>query len=229
MSQNARKHAIATSVVAVCILVIVPLSAQVPAQTPQSVVTPVQVVNTPNVTVANTPAVTLQPGASVNVTNPPDNQGNPIPLATLEAIQVYGSNCGFLFLGSDEGGCAFSAIPDGKQLVVQEFDAGGSLEAGNRPILLALNNTITQSNYFPYTFMASSGGFDYLATHQETRLYVAPGMTPACDVHLAQTSNSGAYRCDISGFLVDVPSGQEGITSPHQKARLPLFYHAPAR
>jgi len=163
----------------------------------------VNVANTPSVNVANTPTVTLSGGASVNVTSPLDGSGNPIPIATLEAVQVYGAACAFPFSGAQSGHCEFTPIPQGKQLVIQEFDARGQVEAGNRPYEIYLYNTITVANLFPYTFMLSDSGFDYLATHQETRVYVSPGATPVCDVELLHTSNGG-YHCDISGFLVDV-------------------------
>ena len=88
------------------------------AQGTTTVAGTVNVGNTPNVNVANTPTVTLSSGGSVAVTNPPDNQGNPTPLATLEAVQIYGSHCVVSFDGSDSGACTFTSVPYGKQLVV---------------------------------------------------------------------------------------------------------------
>ena len=64
----------------------------------------VTVANTPSVNVANTPTVMLESGASVNVTSPLDGQSNPRPLATLEAVQVYGITCGIGFSGSNRTG-----------------------------------------------------------------------------------------------------------------------------
>jgi hypothetical protein len=178
----------------------------------------VSVTNTPSVSVTNTPSVTLEAGASVAVTNLPDSQGNPTPVATLEAVQPYASECDIFFSGSFEGGCNFTALPEGKQLVVQEFDAEGFIPAGNRPTDVELVYTMAGANFFPSTFMVSVGGFDFLASHQETRLYVAQGMTPQCYVELAQNSSVGGYICNISGFLVDVPSGQQPITVQHAKS-----------
>ena len=226
MTPNLRKWMIALSLFAACTLIAVPAIAQskpAPGPPPQNVVVvngagqpvptaaqgttnvagTVNVGNTPNVNVANTPTVTLSSGASVNVISPLDGSGNPIPIATLEAVQVYGAACAFPFSGAQSGHCEFTPIPQGKQLVIQEFDARGQVEAGNRPYEIYLYNTITVANLFPYTFMLSDSGFDYLATHQETRVYVSPGATPVCDVELLHTSNGG-YHCDISGFLVDV-------------------------
>ena len=245
MSKTARKHAVAVCVIAVCILMSVSLVAQavtqpvrvvngtgqpVPtaAQGTTTVAGTVNVGNAPNVNVANTPTVTLSSGASVNVTNPPDSQGNPIPLATLEAVQIYGSHCAVSFEGSDSGSCAFISIPYGKQLVVEEFDAFGRVETGNRPFELALAQTVTAGNYFPYTFMVNANGFDFLATHQPTRLYVLQGSRPQCFVALPANSQ-GFYGCDISGFLVDVPLAAQPITNQDPKPLLQMLPKAPGR
>jgi hypothetical protein len=245
VSKNARKHAIGVCVIAVCILMSVSLFAQaviqpvkvvngtgqpVPtaAQGTTTVAGTVNVGNAPNVNVANTPTVTLSSGASVNVTNPPDSQGNPTPLATLEAVQVYGAHCAVSFGGNDSGSCAFTPIPFGKQLVVQEFDAFGRVETGNRPFELALARTITVGNYFTYSFMVNADGFDFLATHQETRLYVLQGSTPQCFVALPANSQ-GIYSCNISGFLVDVPLGEQPITAQDPKPPSQLFPKLPSR
>lgn len=237
MSKNTRKHAIDVCVIAVCILMSVSLVAQ-------SVTQPVKVVNgtgqpvptaaqgtttvAGTVNVGNTPTVTLSSGASVTVTNPPDSQGNPTPLATLEAVQVYGSSCSISFGGSDSGGCGFTPIPYGKQLVVQEFDAFGRVETGNRPFELALARAITVGHYFPYTFMVNTNGFDFLTTHQETRLYVLQGTRPQCFVALPATSQ-GIYNCNISGFLVDVPLGAQPITAQDPKPLSQLLPKVPGR
>src|SRR5271169_3056172 len=117
MTQNAWKCVIAVSLFSACTLASVPLL----GQNPSSVVQPVQVVNTPNVNVANTPSVnvtntpnvsvantpsvnvannptvTLEAGASVNVNNPIDGEGNPTPLAVLEAVQQYQDRCTIIF------------------------------------------------------------------------------------------------------------------------------------
>lgn len=216
MSKNTTKCAIC--LVAACTL----MSALSLAQ---SVTQPVKVVNGPGqpvptaaqgtttvagtVNVGNTPTVTLANGTSVAVTNLPDSQGNPTPLATLEAVQIYGSHCTLSFDGNDSGGCAFIPIPYGKQLVVQEFDAFGRVETGNRPFEIGLARTAAGGDYFPYTFMVNTNGFDFLATHQETRLYVLQGTTPQCFVALPATSH-GLYNCNVSGFLVDVPLVEQG-------------------
>lgn len=182
----------------------------------------VNVANTPNVTISGTPTVSLAPGGSTNVTNPLDGQGNPTPLATVEAVQLYGSSCSISFNGGGGALCYFTAVPQGKQLVVQEFDAGGDVEAGNGPIALGLLNTITGSNYFPYTLTNNYFGFEYLATHQETRVYVLGGTTPACSVTLPGNSN-GQYFCNISGFLVDVPVGSSPIVAPPAQNKFPAL------
>ncbi len=232
MTVNIWKWMIALSLFATCTLVAIPAIAQgKPAPPTQNVLvvngagqpvptaaqgttnvagtvnvgnTPnVNVANTPSVNVTNTPTVNLAGGASVNVTNPLDGQSNPTPLAVLDAIQPYEDNCIIFFSGVAEGNCYFHAIPSGKRLVIQEFDAKGGIETGLKPIALNFF-TPAVGHAFTATFMASSSGFDYFATHQETRLYVAPSQTPKCFVSL--TGNSGqAYNCALSGFLVDVP------------------------
>src|ERR1700683_5203035 len=99
---------------ATCTLISVPSFGQSPLQ---SVTQPVVVVNTPNVNVANTPSVsvtntpnvtitntpsvndantpnvTLEAAASVAVTSPLDGEGNPTPLAVLDAVQPYEDSC----------------------------------------------------------------------------------------------------------------------------------------
>ena len=194
MAQNVRKSLTAACVVVVCTLIAAPLLAQVPG---------------------NKPAVMLGPGTSVNLTNPPDPQDNPTPLVTQEAFQVYESSCSINFQEKKSGDCRFTAVPDGKQLVVQEFDGRGSLEAGNRLLLIAFSGKHAGldaiSHFFTYTFMGSDGTFDSFATHQETRLYVASGIVPVCRASLIRGSVLGSYRCVVSGFLVEMPSVQQGI------------------
>jgi hypothetical protein len=180
------------------------------------------------VNVGNTPTVTLESGSSVAVTNPPDGQGNPTPLATLEAVQVYGAHCLLSFDGSDSGACKFAPVPYGKQLVVQEFDAFGRVETGNRPYEIAIAGTVTVGNYFPYTFMVNTGGFDFLNTHQETRVYVLQGTTPQCFVAVPATS-TGIYSCNISGFLVDVPLAAQGVTVQDPTPLPQLLHKLPGR
>ena len=63
--------------------------------------------------------------------------------------------------------------------------------------------------------MVSSGGFDYIVTHQETRLYVGPGQTPQCFIVVPQNSG-GDGTFNISGFLVDVPEGGFPAVAPAQ-------------
>ena len=81
--------------IATCTLASVPLFGQGVIQPVQVTNTPnvsvvnnpsVSVSNTPSVNVANTPTVTLEAGASVNVSTPLDGQGNPTPLAVLDAV-----------------------------------------------------------------------------------------------------------------------------------------------
>lgn len=243
MFQSSRKSFVAVGLLAVCWMAAMPALAQKSAPAPQALPvnvenTPsvnvantanVSVTNTPSVNVANTPAVTLESGASVAVTSPLDGQGNPTPIATLEAVQIYGGNCTFAFNNSNAGNCFFPTVPQGKQLIVQEFDALGSVDSGNRPLTVSLFNTITSGNWFPYAFETSYGGLDYLVTHQETRVYVEGGEAPGCSAELGMPSVGGGYNCDISGFLVDMPTGQQPITAQHQKARLPQMSHSPSR
>src|SRR5581483_11368559 len=99
------------SALAACSLIAVPAFGQagtkqpasaMPVQSVQVVNTPnvnvantpsVSVTNTPSVDIANTPSVNLASGASVSVTSPLDSQGNPTPLAVLEAFQPYEDQC----------------------------------------------------------------------------------------------------------------------------------------
>jgi hypothetical protein len=121
----------------------------------------------------------------------------------LDAIQPYEDNCIVFFSGLATGSCNFRAIPSGKRLVIQEFDAKAVIETGLKPLALNLF-TPAVGHAFTATFMGNSGGDDFFATHHETRLYVAPSQTPNCFVDLNGNSN-GDYNCALSGFLVDVP------------------------
>jgi len=164
----------------------------------------VNVANTATVNVANTPTVSLAPGASVTVTNPLNGQNNPAPLVTLEAAQPYEDVCFINFSGNEQGSCNFTPIPAGKRLVIQEFDAAGTLEPGLKPLDLQLT-PLDIRHFFVATFMGSGHGYDYFATHQETRIYVKSNETPYCYTAISGVSNSGQYLCQFSGFLVDVP------------------------
>jgi len=164
----------------------------------------VSVANTPSVVVTNSPTVTLAGGASVAVTSQLDGQGNPTPLAALEAIQPYEDMCTAFFSGTIHGACNFQTVPSGKRLVIQEFDAGGLIETGLRPLQVLLQ-PVSSPHYFPATFMGTQSGYDSYATHQDTRLYVQSTLAPSCLVYLTGPSSNGAYVCLLSGFLVDVP------------------------
>jgi hypothetical protein len=219
MTLSKWKCVIAASLLADCIFISLPAISQgKPTQSVLVVNTPAQPVptaaqgttnvtgtvnigNTPNVNVANTPTVSLAAGSSVNVSNPLDAQNNPIPLATLDAIQPYEDQCPIAFLGNSRGSCLFQPVPAGKRLVIQEFDALGTVEFGLKPTEVFVIPNSGISHYFPATPMSDA---HYFATHQETRLYVGPGQTPSCGVFLSDTS-FGNYYCQFSGFLVDAP------------------------
>ncbi len=179
----------------------------------------VSITNTPNVNVANTPSVTLESGASVAVTSPPDGQGNPTPIAVLDAFQPYEDACTISFNGLQSGTCQFHTIPAGKQLVVQEFDAFGQIETGLKPYFVLLTARSVY-HYFPATFMNSAYGIDTFVTNAETRLYAPPNYAPYCTVILTADS-SQYYNCQLSGFLVDVPLESSGLESPTQHRPLP--------
>jgi len=167
----------------------------------------VNVSNMPSVNIANTPTVGLAAGSSVNVSNTLDGQNNPTPLATLDAIQPYEDSCGPSFNGSDRGFCSFQAIPAGKRLVIQEFDALLAIETGLKPLYIIVNreNQGPVPHFVTATFMGNSGLRDFFATHQETRLYVSSNQAPICFFQITGSSNLGQYDCQLSGFLVDVP------------------------
>jgi len=223
----------------------VPAAAQSGAHPPNGgITTPVQVVNTPNVNVANTPSVsvsntpnvnvtntpsvnvanspsvTLEAGASVGVTSPLDGQGNPTPIAVLDAFQPYYDSCSFNFSGQGYGYCYFQTIPSDKQLVIQEFDAIGQLEPGLRPQYVVLDPISGSSHYFTATYMTTAFGADDLVTNAVTRLYATPGASPACSVALNGYSSAN-YFCQITGFLVDAPLPGSGAASPAKERQRP--------
>jgi len=143
----------------------------------------------------------------------------------LDAVQPYEAACDLEFNGTEVGDCTFT-VPAGKELVVQEFDAGGRVETGTRLETIGWESTPNSNpvaHEFTTTFMGSDGTYDYFATHQETRLYAPPSSTPDCLVFLTNTSNQG-FTCSISGFLVDVPLGSDGkVTNggQHQRQMMP--------
>jgi hypothetical protein len=162
----------------------------------------VNVANTPSVNVTNTPTVNLAGGASVSVTNPLDGQSNPTPLAVLEAMQPYEDHCNLSYTGNEFTHCDLSALPSGKRLVLQVFEASGSVETGLKPTQIELRlNTV---HWFTATFMGGNGSEDFFTTHQETHLYLSSG-APTCYVGLSNVSFTGGFNCVLSGYLVDVP------------------------
>jgi hypothetical protein len=162
----------------------------------------VNVANTPSVSVANTPTVNLQAGATINVTNPLDSQNSPTPLAVLEGTQPYEDSCTMSFSTYAFSECSFQQVPPGKRLMIQQFDAGATLEVGVKPSVITFNaqHSGTNPHYFPATEMGSASYYDAFATHQETRMYVQGGNTPVCTVYLNGGSNN-YYHCTFSGLL----------------------------
>jgi hypothetical protein len=183
----------------------------------------VNVANTPSVDIANSPTVTVAPGATVGVTSPLDGQGNPAPLAVLDAVQPYEDMCVFAFFGLDVGSCNFQTIPPGKQLVTQQFDATVGVETGLKPFGVIFR-AVQVDHTFVTTFLLSSGGFDSFAASQETRLYTPQNQTPICSVALTDVSQQGSGQCNLSGFLVDVPvTESSGATTGAQHSAAPPF------
>lgn len=164
---------------------------------------------TQNVNVSNTPTVNFATGNNINVSNPTDSQGNPMPLATLETTQPYEDGCSISSLpAASLGGCSFQTILAGKRLVVQEFDIFVTATTGLRPVQIEVDTTFPPSlpnrHWFPITFLGTSNGFDVFAMHQETHLYVNTNSQPQCDVALTSGTGSAEVFCTISGFLLDV-------------------------
>jgi hypothetical protein len=158
------------------------------------------------VNIGTMPAVTFAAGSSVNVSNPLDASKNPIPLATLDAFQPYEDACSATSFPSGNTACQFQAVPAGKRLVIQEVDVFLLVPTGVRPIHISVS-TGAGVHYFTATFMASGlAPIDFFATHQETRLYASQTIQPSCVVFLNALSDAaGDFRCQLSGFLVDVP------------------------
>ena len=180
----------------------------------------VNVGNTPNVSIANTPSVNIAtiPNLSIAsmpsvniagspaVTNPLDGQNNPKPLATLEAIQPYEDGCAISISSpTNTGNCTFRAIPAGKRLIIEEFDAFGYNDTGIKPVQMAVNPAGYVTHNFALTYISNSWGHDNFATHQPTRMYAPSIAQPVCGVTLSAAPSSATYFCALSGFLVDVP------------------------
>lgn len=130
--------------------------------------------------------------------------GKAHPVPTLEATQPYEDTCTTGFGGQTRASCPLHSIPSGKRLVIQEYDSSVNIEQGLRPGDVILETSGSVGHYFTATFMGTSVGYSTYATHQETRLYVAPGFQPICLV-LVTSYSHGTTRCQISGFLVDIP------------------------
>ena len=133
--------------------------------------------------------------------------------AHSQTVQAYESSCVMNFADSLRARCSFTMVPEGKQLVIQEFDAQGRLDPGNRPFVLRLSTALGEGHYFTYSFMGNDDEFDYLDTHQATTLYVAGGRTPSCIAAIPKVRNLlSRYDCAISGYLVNATSDQQEIT-----------------
>jgi hypothetical protein len=148
---------------------------------------------------------TAQP---VPTTNPLNFSNQKVPLLTSEALEPYEDSCSFDFNGQGGGFCTFRTIPDGKRLVIEEFDAATGfpprgLENGCKPLTVTLNVSGQTDHFFPATHMATDpdSGLEYYVTHQQTRLYQPELEVPQCNVTLTCFSHK-SYRCQISGFLV---------------------------
>jgi len=157
---------------------------------------------------AGSASVNIPLNGTVNVRNPLDASGEPIPLVTLDAFQPYEDQCGSGFGGGNAGFCSFHAIPAGKRLVIQEVDATVSVETGLSPTNIEVipNGPGEIPHEFTATFMGTDvgGNPSRFSMHQETRLYAGQNTTPLCLVRLTGNSNIGAFGLQLSGFLVDV-------------------------
>jgi hypothetical protein len=105
-----------------------------------------------------------------------------------------------VFNSSNSAGCFLRALPSGKRLVIQEFDADLLVGTGVKPANLLLNGTV-YSHYFPAILMGNYNGDQY-AAHQATHLYTNVAATPQCFATLSDFT-TGSITCNISGFLID--------------------------
>jgi hypothetical protein len=137
----------------------------------------VSIANTPSVSIAGTPTVSLAAGVSVGVTNPLDGQNKPTPLTIMEGVQLYEDSCSTVFNSSNSAGCYLHALPSGKRLVIQEFDADLLVGTGVKPASLLLNGTV-YSHYFPAILMGNYNG-DQNAAHQVHSLVYECRCNPA--------------------------------------------------
>lgn len=147
--------------------------------------TPVTVVNTPSMNIANTP---------VAVTNPLNAANNPIPLVVSANTQLpYQDSC-----TATGKACFFHAVPNGMRLVIQEVDFIGVLNSSISDIVIRTTVSGTAlDHFFPVTNALNS-----VVTHQPTTLYADSNSTPECGID--QVFVSAPATCAFSGYLEPV-------------------------
>jgi hypothetical protein len=190
----------------------------------------VNVVNTPNVKVANTsadPVPTLAQGTTtvagtvqaqqsgswdVGITGTPTFQvgnvaNNPVPGRDVDnpARQP------FTKVVTDSNSFA---VPSGKRLVIEYVSGGGFISTGQKFLevgflftaLIDGDRAGVQHHFVPvFTGTQNTGmnQFDVYAVSQQTRIYVEPG--GLVQGFLEKTSGVAGVSFTVSGYLVDVP------------------------
>ncbi len=180
----------------------------------------VSVTNTPSVNVANTPSVnvtntsipvTFPTGATVGVTNPTDQSGNPIPLAVSEAAQQPTGGSNIDWNPNPYCSATVGSVPEGKQLVIQEVDGDAQTPC---PAILTSVMVMTDSGPHLISWVSNGSfntgvGEDYAyAWHQPTTLYI----TGPASVNFQAFAATFGVPCQAcctfawSGYLIDVAS-----------------------
>jgi hypothetical protein len=221
MSRTAKLGTVAAGLILLNLLVVALDSSKANAA-PNDPPKPVYVTNTPlpvsgsltigslpSVTIANTPLsvsgtvgisgpVNFSTSSPLTVTNALDSSSKPIPLVVSEpAIVPYQSSCTVGLALT----CEFSAVPPGKRLVIQEFDAIAVVNSGSLTST-QLDVPVNGTSVFHSFTVVNNGGNTYV-TNQSTTLYADPGSTPLCSINTNGSIPAGSTpACAISGYLV---------------------------
>lgn len=181
----------------------------------------VTVTNTPNVSVVNVPAVTVantvpvtgtvsvssmppvQLSGSVNVANPTDISGHPVPLITDTSAVVHsGSNSATScsFAGTNTCSATLATAPSNASLVPQSFSGFCNLNASGNQMTHIYIDTIAPVGMVVPGPLISEGGFATQNFQESlTGISVSPSGTIGVQIYL-QNSDTGDCQFFLSSY-----------------------------
>jgi hypothetical protein len=176
----------------------------------------VNVTNTPNVSVVNTPTVNIGAG-SVGITGMPNvtvanTITNPVPVRDTDnpAIQPFQTEIA-LDLTSFTSKVGTFTVPAGKRLVIEFVSIFAQVNQGQKELVnieTTAGNTVASYTVVPNfygTEVSSNPAFDVFVGNQQMRVYADPGSTVNILVYGQLNTNAlgGQTVVSLSGYLVN--------------------------